>query len=209
MINHLILGAFETNCYILRANEMAKECLIIDTGLEAGDLLKFLKENDLTPKAVVLTHGHADHIIGLAALRQQYPHIKVYIHKLDAHMLTRATSNLSLLAGKFFKTSPADTLLQDGDIVDEADLKLDVFHTPGHTKGGVCLYLRAEDTVFTGDTLFADSVGRTDLPGGNMEMLIQGIKEKLWKLPGNTVVYPGHGPKTTIDREKTYNQYVR
>jgi glyoxylase-like metal-dependent hydrolase (beta-lactamase superfamily II) len=208
-IDRLILGTFETNCYILRQNEAAKDCLIIDTGLEAGELTDFLSQQKLNPLAVVLTHGHADHITGLAIVRKNYPHIKVYIHKLDASMLTKPTSNLSLLTGRFFKTAPADVLIEDGDLIEQAGVKLEVFHTPGHTPGGICLYSKDNGIVFTGDTLFADSVGRTDFPGGNMTQLIKSIKKKLCILPDETVVYPGHGPKTSIAQEKASNQYLQ
>ena len=208
-VDHLILGDFETNCYVLRADDKDKDCVIIDTGLQVNNLLKLLKEKELNPKAVILTHGHADHITGVAALREIYENIKVFIHTLDADMLTRASSNLSMLSGQFFKTTPADELLEDGDIIEQAGLTLEVIHTPGHTKGGICLYLRDENVLFSGDTLFADSVGRTDLPGGNMGQLIEAIHEKLCTLPDKTKVYPGHGPETTIEREKAHNQYLQ
>lgn len=207
-IDHLILGSFENNCYILRQNNQAEDCLIIDTGLEAGELIDFLQKNKLKPAAVIFTHGHADHIVGAAALRENYPNIKVYIHKLDAEKLTRPAKNLSMLAGTFFKTGPADVFLNDGDLIDQAGIKLQVFHTPGHTEGGICLYSKDDNVVFTGDTLFADSVGRTDFPGGSMTKLIEGIKTKLCTLPDETVVYPGHGPATTMAREKAHNQYL-
>lgn len=208
-IDRLILGAFETNCYVVRKDEAATECLVIDTGLDGGDLVAFLEEHQLTPVAVVLTHGHADHIVGLAALRQRYPGIKVYIHQLDARLLTDPDANLSDLAGLTFATEPADVLLRDGDVIEEAGVRLQILHTPGHTHGGICLYAEADNLVFAGDTLFADSVGRTDFPGGDMEQLIEGIRTKLFTLPDQTAVYPGHGMRTTIGREKRANPYVR
>ena len=208
-IDCLVLGDYQTNCYVLRESTAAKDCLIIDTGLQADELIDFLRMHKLNPLVAVLTHGHADHIVGLAALRENYPDIKVYIHKLDAKLLTKPMSNLSIMSGKFFKTAPAEFLIDDGDVIEQAGINLEVLHTPGHTPGGICLYSRESGTLFSGDTLFADSVGRTDLPGGNMEQLIKGIKEKLWLLPGDTIVYPGHGPETTIAQEKTYNQYIQ
>jgi len=207
-IDRLILGAYQTNCYVLRTNQQAGDCLIVDTGLEADELVEFLQQYELNPVAVVLTHGHADHITGVAALRKSFPDIKVYIHKLDAGMLTKPLSNLSLLAGRFFKTDPADFLLEEGDVVNEADIKLQVFHTPGHTPGGICLYSKDQGVVFVGDTLFADGVGRTDFPGGSMKQLIESIKTKLCTLPEETAVYPGHGPVTTIAQEKSHNPYL-
>ncbi len=208
-IDRLILGAFETNCYVVRADESATECLVIDTGLDGSELVAFLEEHQLTPVAVVLTHGHADHIVGLAMLRQRYPGIKVFIHQLDAQLLTDSEANLSGFAGLTFATDPADILLREGDVIDEAGVRLQVLHTPGHTLGGICLYSEADNLVFAGDTLFADSVGRTDFPGGDMDQLIESIRTKLFTLPDKTAVYPGHGMRTTIGREKRANPFVR
>jgi glyoxylase-like metal-dependent hydrolase (beta-lactamase superfamily II) len=211
-IDRLVLGAYETNCYILRESESASDCLIIDTGLEAGELVDFLHEHKLNPTAVVLTHGHIDHIGGLAQLRKNFTDVKVYVHKRDANILSDWQSNLSFLVGVKPAAGDcprADFTLEDSSIVEQAGIKLEVLHTPGHTPGGICLYVRKEQTVFVGDTLFADSVGRTDMPGGSMTQLLRSIKEKLLTLPDETVVYPGHGPKTTISRERTYNQYLQ
>jgi glyoxylase-like metal-dependent hydrolase (beta-lactamase superfamily II) len=206
-IDHLILGAFETNCYVLRSTESAKDCLIIDTGLQADQLVGFLKQNNLNPVAVVLTHGHPDHAAGVAVLRESFPEIKVCIHKNDADMLTGRQSNFGFLIGGTPDNGPADLLLE-AEVIEYAGIKLQVLHTPGHTSGGICLYLEQEGIVFTDDTLFADSVGRTDL-GGNMTQLIRSIREKLFTLPDDTKVYPGHGPETTIAHEKQFNQFLQ
>jgi hydroxyacylglutathione hydrolase len=208
-IDRLILGAYQTNCYILRESQAAKDCLIIDTGLEGGELVDFIQRHKLNPVAVVLTHGHADHIAGLVALRCRFPDIKVYIHKLDAEMLTGEKNNLSAMAGVPFSSEPADFSLEEGDIIEQANIKLDVLHTPGHTPGGICLYSKDEGIVFVGDTLFADSVGRTDMPGGSTTQLIKSIKGKLCPLPDETVVYPGHGPQTIIAQEKAHNPFLQ
>jgi glyoxylase-like metal-dependent hydrolase (beta-lactamase superfamily II) len=124
-------------------------------------------------------------------------------------MLTDAEANLSLFVGMVFTTGPAEVLLEDGETVAQAGVTLQVLHTPGHTPGGICLYAQQEGLVFAGDTLFAGSVGRTDFPGGDMDQLIEGIRTKLFTLPDATVVYPGHGMRTTIGREKRNNPYVR
>ena len=208
-IERLVVGMYQTNCYILRESITAKNCLIIDTGLEADPLVGFLNEHKLNPAAVILTHGHADHIAGLCTLREEYPDTKVYIHKLDAQMLTDKEQNLSGLAGIQFNTEPADVLIEEGEVVEEAGIKLEVLHTPGHTQGGISLYSKDEQIIFVGDTLFADSIGRTDFPGGRMEQLIKSIREKLLGLPEETAVYPGHGPITTIGREKAYNPFLQ
>ena len=120
-IDRLILGSFETNCYILRKTDAAKDCLIVDTGLEAGALLDFLQHHKLNPVAVVLTHGHIDHVTGVALLRQNFPKIKVYIHKLDAEMLTGTKDNLSALAGQTFSTEPADVFIDEPDKIEQAN----------------------------------------------------------------------------------------
>jgi hydroxyacylglutathione hydrolase len=208
-IDHLILGEYENNCYVLRKSDEVSDCLIIDTSLPDPKLNNFLKRHNLNPLAVIITHGHADHIVGLTDLRKNYPDIKVYIHDLDQHMLTEAELNLSALVGRDFKTAPADVIVQDGDMIEIAGLKLKVLHTPGHTQGGICLYCQEDGVLFSGDTLFSDSIGRADFPGGDMEQLIQGIRAKLLTLPEETKVYPGHGQATTIKREKKFNQYLK
>jgi hydroxyacylglutathione hydrolase len=207
-INRLILGDFETNCYVLRDSDKARECLVIDTGLDAEPLLDFLGTNKLTPVALILTHGHADHIAGVEPLRKIFPAIEVYINKGDAEMLTSAAANLSVLTGNSLTARKADHFAEDGDIIDKLQIRLRVIHTPGHTPGGICLYCEKENIIFVGDTLFAGSIGRTDFPNGNMRQLIDGIKIKLFALPENTIVYPGHGPETSIGQEKADNPFL-
>ncbi|MHC4461451.1 MAG: MBL fold metallo-hydrolase [Planctomycetota bacterium] len=210
-IDHLILGAYETNCYILRKSENARDCVVIDTGLESDKLIDFLGEHKLNPLAVVLTHGHVDHIAGVAVLLKNYPDVKVYMHKIDAEMLRESANNVSARIGRQPSTLDivgTDFLIEGASIIKQAGIKLQVLHTPGHTPGGICLYSKGEGIVFTDDTLFADGVGRTDL-GGNMEQLIKSIKEKLFTLPDETAVYPGHGPVTTIAQEKKSNPHLQ
>jgi glyoxylase-like metal-dependent hydrolase (beta-lactamase superfamily II) len=207
-IDRLVLGEFETNCYVVRSSDKASECLIIDTGLDVQPLLEFLDDNKLSPIAVILTHGHIDHIAGVDILRDKFPSIAVYIHKLDAELLTDSVGNLSFMTGSAFSTGSANHLVDEPDEIEEAGIKLRVIHTPGHTLGGICLYDEREGIVFVGDTLFADSVGRTDFPGGDIRQLIEGIKQKLFTLPDETVVYPGHGNRTTIGREKANNPFL-
>ena len=206
--DRFILGEFQTNAYVVRASDSARACLLVDAGLDARELVDFLAREDLTPRALVLTHGHADHIVGSERLRECYPAMKVYIHKLDAPLLSDARANLSALTGVAFTAAPADVLLDDGDVVVAAGVTLEVLHTPGHTPGGICLYARNEGVVFVGDTLFADSVGRTDFPGGDMGQLVTSIRRRLLVLPEQTVVYSGHGMRTTIGREKRSNPFL-
>jgi glyoxylase-like metal-dependent hydrolase (beta-lactamase superfamily II) len=135
--------------------------------------------------------------------------MKVYIHKLDAKMLTGDPSNLAAISGIPLSTDPADFVLEQGDIIHQAAIMLEVLHTPGHTPEGISLYAKDERIALVGDTLFAESVGRTDFPGGSMATLVESIKQKLFTLPNETEVYPGHGPKTTIEHEKRYNPFLR
>ena len=208
-IDCLVLGEHETNCYVLRSSDAAKDCLVVDPGLGSEVLIEFLREQQIAPAAVVLTHGHIDHIGGLEALRRSFPGIKVFIHALDAEMLGKPVANLSGMMGRAFTAEPADVCVEDGDCIEQAAVSLQVLHTPGHTPGGLCLYSSGEGIVFTDDALFAESIGRTDFPGGSMSRLVRSIKEKLCTLPDETVVYPGHGPSTTIAREKAHNPFLQ
>jgi glyoxylase-like metal-dependent hydrolase (beta-lactamase superfamily II) len=207
IIDQLVLGAYETNCFVLRCSNSATDCLVVDPGLEAGPLIDFLKEQRMNPAAVVLTHGHIDHIAGLTALRKKYSDAKVYIHKLDAKMLTDPYINLSAMHGMAFTTEPEDVALEEPDLIERAGVKLQVLHTPGHTPGGISLYSQNDSVVLVGDTLFAGSIGRTDFPGGSMSQLLSSVREKLFTLPPETRAYPGHGPDTTIAREEAHNPF--
>ena len=208
-IDSLVLGLYETSCYVLRKDTTQSECVVIDTGLDADGMVEYLAAKKLEPAAIILTHGHADHIGGVAKVKGKYPDAGIYIHQADASMLTNHQDNLSSFAGVTIEAPEADVQVKDGDIIDEAQIKLTVIHTPGHTPGGMSLLCRDEAVVFTGDTLFADSVGRSDFPGGSMLRLIESIKTRLFVLPDETVVYPGHGPKTNIGHEKKHNPFVK
>lgn len=208
IIDTLALGEYQTNSYVLRADEDTLDCLVIDTGLDAQPLFDFLADHALRPAAVVLTHAHIDHIAGLDLMRTLFPKAPVSIHRLDAPALSDPSRNLSRMMGVPFRTQDADRLLDDGDIIEEAALTLNVIHTPGHSPGGICLHSPDDAILFTGDTLFADSVGRTDFPLADMNQLLKSIKERLFLLPDKTICYPGHGPQTTIGREKRYNQFL-
>ncbi|MCI0498279.1 MAG: MBL fold metallo-hydrolase [Planctomycetales bacterium] len=209
-IDTLILGDFQTNCYCVRPDASAATCLVIDPGLEPEPLVHFLRRQNLEPAAIALTHGHADHIGGVETLRRHWPKVQVAIHKDDALMLTAPAENLSILAGCMVQTRPAEVIL-DSESIDykAAGLRFKILHTPGHTPGGICLYSAEDDTLFSGDTLFAGSVGRSDFPGGSHELLIQMITEKLLILPEKTRVYPGHGPATTLRNEKKFNPFLK
>jgi glyoxylase-like metal-dependent hydrolase (beta-lactamase superfamily II) len=207
-IQTFVLGDYQTNSYCLRQTESVKDCLIVDTGLQSEPLIDFLKENELNPVAVIFTHGHIDHIDGLALLRANWPEIKVAIHKDDAAMFEDDKLNLSAFSGMPFRAGPADIIIDTEEPLTFAGMEFEVLHTPGHTPGGISLYSEKEGIVFVGDALFAGSIGRTNFPGGDYNQLITGIKTKLFTLPKDTKVYTGHGPITTIGTEKRTNPFL-
>jgi hydroxyacylglutathione hydrolase len=208
-INCLVLGAYQTNSYVLRSGSNSRDCIIIDTGLQSEALLSFLKEHELNPLALILTHGHPDHTTGVSALRQDFPQIQVYIHELDSKLMTSPPSLLIAMAGiRIRPAAPADVVIEGPTTLEIGGIVLEVLHTPGHTPGSICLHSKEDGVVFVGDTLFEGSVGRTDL-GGDMTQLINSIKQKLLTLPDETIVCPGHGPQTTIARERAYNPFLQ
>ena len=204
-VEHYVVGVVGTNCYFA-INEATKECLIIDPGDNADALEEKIRQGGLTPAAILLTHGHFDHIMGVEGLKEAFQ-IPVYVHEDDAEMLRRPDLNAGAMIGVQVSLT-ADELLRDGDELNLAGMKLRVLHTPGHTPGGVCFYFPEEEVLFSGDTLFCESVGRTDLPGGSMGALMRSIKERVLKLPDLTVVYTGHGEPTQIGSEKRNNPFL-
>lgn len=204
IIRTVRVGAFETNCYIVGC-EQSKEAIVIDPGDEPDLILRQLNAAGLTCKIIVNTHGHVDHTAANRALTEATGAI-IAIGKADTLSLEDPTRNLSPAFSHFAKdktSPPADLPLAEGDILCSGSVCLEVLHTPGHTPGSISLL--GEGAVFSGDTIFASGgIGRTDFPGGSYEDLMKTIKEKLLVLPDETIVYPGHGPSTTISRERAY-----
>lgn len=200
----LRVGIIDTNCYILGDIQTGK-ALIIDPGGEGDRIVRRIKDEKWTASAVVNTHGHADHTAGNAAIKKAFG-TKVYIHKEDAEFLLNPDLNGSSLMPEHIVCSRADVLLEDGSEINVGNLAVKVIHTPGHTPGGICL--SCEDVMFTGDTLFRGDIGRTDLAGGDDEAIARSLK-KLLSYPPATVIYPGHGPKSTLKDEFDKNPYLR
>ena len=199
ILKTLPVGPIAANCYIFGCAN-TKEAVIIDPGAEDAEIKRQVAELGLSPKCVINTHGHGDHIGANSKMG-----LPIFIHASDAQCLTDPVKNVSGMIGIPISSPPASRLLDDGDTIEVGELVLEVLHTPGHTEGSICL--RCEDVVFTGDTLFAEGVGRTDLPGGSEAKLMRSITEKLFTLPDDTKVYPGHGPATTIGHEKGHNPF--
>ena len=195
-------GMFGSNCYIIGENG---EGIIIDAGADAGEIMNAVGEAGLTIKYVILTHGHVDHIRSADKLRERTG-APVLVHEADGSYLTDPELNVSDLCGMALVLKKADRLLKDGDTVKAGGLDFEVIHTPGHTPGGVCI--KVNNLLFTGDTLFRASIGRSDLPGGSGNQLVASINDRLMVLEESTVVYPGHGPTTTIGHEKKNNPYL-
>lgn len=210
-INHYVVGPVQTNCYVV-INEENKECFIIDPGASAKQLAGFIRKDELTPVAILLTHGHFDHAGAAEELAKEFD-IKIYAHRAEKDTLQDSKKNVSWMMG-VSESYQADVFLKDDEIINLAGFEIKVLYTPGHTEGGCCYYIESEDVVFTGDTLFAQSVGRTDFPGGSMSQIVRSIQGKLFtlneagKLETDIMVYPGHNEPTTIETERMNNPYL-
>jgi hydroxyacylglutathione hydrolase len=207
-IHTIVSLPFEENTYIVwRAG--SGDALVIDPGLEPELILEFLRERQLRVAAILNTHGHADHIGGNAALKDAFPEAPLLIGADEQHLLTDPQANLSAPFGMPVVSPPADQVVKEGELVEAAGIRLEVLEIPGHSPGHVVFVYRAQPViVFGGDVLFRGSVGRTDFPGGDGQLLFDGIRRKLFTLPPDTVVYPGHGPVTTTGHEKRTNPFV-
>jgi glyoxylase-like metal-dependent hydrolase (beta-lactamase superfamily II) len=201
----LEVGIYGANCYIA-ASEESKEAAIIDPGADFKKIDNKLNDLGVTPKIIILTHCHGDHIGAVEELTEKYG-LKVYIHKEDAEALNDSRMNFTKSIFRKDISIKADVLLKDGDEISLGDLKFEIIHTPGHTKGGICI--KVGNIMMTGDTLFNGSIGRTDFPGGSFDEIISSIKEKIFKYDDDTVIYPGHMSPSTIKKEKQFNPFLK
>jgi glyoxylase-like metal-dependent hydrolase (beta-lactamase superfamily II) len=204
-IENVVVSNFMTNCYLVGCEE-TKQAMVIDPGGDFESIKQMIDSSDYKVKLIVCTHGHNDHILAVKKLKD-YTGAKVYIQDRDKKCLQNSLYSGAMMFGFKQEECDEDKALLDGDTFDVGNLHFTVLHTPGHTKGGMCLYTPGH--LFSGDTLFYGTVGRTDFPRASFKEIQASILEKLYKLPDDTIVYPGHGKRTTIGYEKKNNAYVR
>ena len=204
-VEKLVVGAVMTNCYIV-SDEATKDALVIDPGAGATKIAGKIREEELALRAILLTHGHFDHILAAEELRREFS-VKLYCSEAEREICMDPVLNVGQQFGCVCSIAPDETFV-DGQSLNFGALVFKVLITPGHTKGGACFYFEREGILFSGDTLFCESVGRTDFPGGSASVLVDSVKRQLFSLPDATKVYPGHGPVTSIIYEKENNPYV-
>ncbi len=205
------LGPYQTNCYVIWVPG-DPACWIIDASFGPAPIIRFVRESGLVPAALILTHAHVDHIAGVREVVSAFPPapgLPVWIHEAEGAWLNDPMLNLSAIGGVPTTAPGPDRLLRQSETLALAGSTWRVLHTPGHSPGGICLVHDESKTAIVGDALFAGSIGRTDFPGGSHDVLIASIRASLYTLPGDTKVYPGHGPATTIEREKRSNPYTK
>jgi hydroxyacylglutathione hydrolase len=201
----LVVGPLETNCYVIW-DEPTHDCAVIDPAGDTRRIADCIASNDLAVRLILLTHGHPDHCFAAAELAREYD-AQICMHEADVNQMGQGMGIAELFydVSRFVRFSPSK-LLNDGDVLSLGQSRIEVIHTPGHSPGGLCFVTDAG--VFCGDTVFAGSIGRTDLPGGSYEQLIASIRTKLLCLPDETALYPGHGPATTVGRERASNPFL-
>lgn len=207
IIKTLVVGPIGANCHVIGDAE-SNEGAIIDPGDEADRILQIVKETGLAIKYIIATHGHFDHVAAVKPLKEELE-CEFLVHENDLALIQRSKQSAMNWGIDIEQVPDPDRYIDEGDTVKLGTLELQVIHTPGHSQGGVCIYIPSEKALFSGDTLFSGSIGRTDFEGGSMEDLQKSIKEKLYTLPDDTVVYTGHMGETTIGDEKVQNMFVR
>jgi hydroxyacylglutathione hydrolase len=204
IIKELVVGPLMSNCFICGCDK-TKEAVVIDPGGDTDKILLLLADSNLKVKYIINTHGHFDHVSGNGQMKSATA-ADILIHPLDADMLGMLSSNAAIFGISVENSPPCDRTIEEGDKISFGEIILEVIHTPGHTPGGISLFTNG--IVFVGDTLFAGSIGRTDFPGGDFDTLVSSVQNKLFKMDNDVRVLSGHGPETTIDREKRFNPFV-
>jgi hydroxyacylglutathione hydrolase len=207
ILEMLTVGPFQENCYIIGDQE-SRIGALIDPGDEAARIAMAVEETGLDIGSIIVTHAHIDHVGAVVALTDEYA-CPVLMHAEAEPALEGLPTQAMMMGIRFGKVPKVDRYVEDEEVVEIGDLRLRSLYTPGHAPGHLAFYLQDEGLVLSGDALFAGSVGRVDLPGGSMEVLMQSIEERLLTLPNETVVYPGHGPRTTIGNERTSNPFLQ
>ena len=207
ILKSITVGPFQENCYVV-GDEATGVGALIDPGDEAARISLQVEQTGLQISSIILTHAHIDHVGAVVTLVEEYG-CPVWIHREAEPMLKQLPTQAMMMGMKFGKVPAVDGYIQDGEVVEVGGLRLESLYTPGHAPGHLAFYVRDEGLVISGDALFAGSVGRVDLPGGSMEVLMHSIEEKLLPLPDDTLVYPGHGPETTIGRERETNPFLQ
>jgi len=201
----IVVGPLSVNCLVLGCNE-TREGVVVDPGGDVESIIRAVRRHDLAIRYIINTHGHFDHVGGNRQAVAAFG-APLLIHQADAPMLDRVVDVGRMYGIQCESSPPADGFLAEGMEIGFGEYRMKVLHTPGHTPGGCCLYLAQESKVITGDTLFADSIGRSDFPGGSHDQLLESIRSKLFTLPDDVAAYPGHGPETSIGHEKSHNPY--
>lgn len=201
IIKTYIAGPIENNNYLI-IDEKSKEAVLIDSSAVNEEIDLELKKQDAKLKYILLTHGHFDHIAGL----DNSGDVPVLMHEADMDWVNNVNTYLPMVGLPGMEIPKIDKFIKDGDIIKFGDLEIKVIHTPGHTQGGVCFYV--DGNLFSGDTIFRESVGRCDLEGGNFDQIVESIETKIFILPDETIIYPGHGRKTTVEWEKAHNRFM-
>ncbi|MCK4857069.1 MAG: MBL fold metallo-hydrolase [candidate division Zixibacteria bacterium] len=204
-LDQIVVGPLQVNCYLFGCTATG-EVIVVDPGDEAERIRGAVAECRARVTAIVLTHGHYDHLGAVKEIKETYS-CQIMIHEAEAQTLVDPQENLSIFSGDSIICPAADRLLKEGDTITVGKLSLEVLHVPGHSPGSICL--KYENLLIAGDLLFLTSIGRTDLPGGSFPKLEESIQTKIYTLPDDTLIFPGHGDKTTVGFEKRHNQFVR